>query len=306
MVRRTNGRGGFKGGNIPKGKHYVLDRFSQSDLRTWKKMSDGLEEYNIGLFHHLEGLRQLKQEDLCHALEQADPVPLNEELWVRILDYKYSMAPLSLVGSLLQGGRFNIGRDLNPSNFPAFPALYVAEEYEIAYKEKFGFYARKGNEFDGHEFALRNPNSFSAVRLEVNVFRLFDLTDSANLDDYVKIIRKFELPNELKKLAKELGVRPPWLITTTKQLHDDLMATNWRFWPAQFEVPANSQVFGRLLVEAGFEGVIYPSAKGQGNCAAIFPQCFGGSGSSVKLADDIPPGLRHSVLDDSTYSELIN
>ena len=269
-------------------------------------MSEGHEEYYVGIFHHLEASRQLNHDKLCEALRSANSVSIQGEFWTRILDYQYSLQPLSLIGSLMQGGRFNIGNDLDPSKFPVFPALYIAENYETAYSEVFGELLQSQGEFSGHELALRSPDSFSHVRLETNVSQLFDLTKPGNLDEFVQVIRKFELSKELKELAKKLGLPRPWLINKTKQLHEDVLAMNWRLWPTQFEIPANSQIFGRSLVEAGYEGVIYPSVKGQGNCAAIFPQCFEGLGSSITLADNAPPNLTHNVLDESTYSDLIS
>jgi RES domain-containing protein len=267
-------------------------------------MSEGQEAYNVGIFHHLEAARQLHKEQLVAALAGTKHVALKHVAWSRIQDYRYSMTPLSLVGSLMQGGRFNIGNDIDPSQFPAFPALYVAEDYETAYAEKFAMLPQRAPEFAGHELALRHPGSFTHVRLNIVVVNLFDLTKPRNLLPYVNIIKRFTLTRELKELARQLGIPPPWLIRTAKKLNGDLLTPNWRFWPAQFEVPANSQVFGRALNEAGFAGVLYPSVRGKGRCAAIFPQHFAGSASKIQLADDPPPGVHHSVLDEHTYREL--
>jgi len=229
---------------------------------------------------------------------------LKNVTWSRIQDYRYSMAPLSLVGSLVQGGRFNIGNDIDPSQFPGFPALYVAEDYETAYAEKFPMPRQHATEFAGHELALRSPGSFTHVRLNIDVVTLFDLTKPRTLQPYVSIIRKFTLTKELKDLAKLLGIPPPWLIRTTKKLYGDLQRPDWRFWPAQFGVPANSQIFGRALMEAGFAGVLYPSVRGKGHCGAIFPQRFAGSSSRIELVDDPPSGVQHSVMDENTYRDL--
>jgi hypothetical protein len=57
----------------------------------------------------------------------------------RIVDYRYSLDPLSTAGSVRNdGGRFNIGAALSPGAFTAFPALYVAEDYPTAFLERFG------------------------------------------------------------------------------------------------------------------------------------------------------------------------
>ena len=38
---------------------FLLDEFSQADLRRWKILSRAFDGYHIGLFYHLEGLRHL-------------------------------------------------------------------------------------------------------------------------------------------------------------------------------------------------------------------------------------------------------
>ena len=75
--------------------------------------------------------------------------------------------------------------------------------------------------------------------------------------------------------------------------------------PAQFEVPANSQVFGRMLIEAGFEGVLYPSSKGAGKCIALFPEVLVNSESYVELSDPTPAQLGHRRLDSTTCRALM-
>jgi RES domain-containing protein len=121
-------------------------------------MSEGQEAYNVGIFHHLEAARQLHKEQLVAALAGTKHVALKHVAWSRIQDYRYSMTPLSLVGSLMQGGRFNIGNDIDPSQFPAFPALYVAEDYETAYAEK----AEGAGKATGNSSALAHPHSKEA------------------------------------------------------------------------------------------------------------------------------------------------
>lgn len=306
MSRKTRKRSSHKRAPPNTKSSLLLDQFSQRDLRTWKRVSEGFEKYHIGVFYHLEGLRQLHQQEICNALLSSTAVTIESEAWIRIVDYQYSLEPLSLVGSILQGGRFNLGSDLNPSKFPVFPALYVAGDFETAYREKFGGDSQGSGQFSGHEFALRDPNSFTAVRLNVQVSNLFDLKAASSLKDFIKIIQKFDLPAELKDLARKLGISPPWLLSTPKNLCESFLAPDWRAWPTQFGIPSNPQVFGQILVDAGFDGVLYPSSKGTGACAAIFPQNFQGSDSCIQLMDESPAGIRYPVLDESTFDGLLH
>lgn len=281
-----------------------LDKFSDADLRIWQRQADDLERFHVQLFFHLEGERALRHKDLCDALRQSAPAKLDIDRWVRIIDYKYSLQPLSAAGSLIRGGRFNIGSDLDPGKYPIFPALYIAGDYETAYAEKFGQRPSATGPLAGHEFALRAPDSFTSVNVTGRLHNLFDLRNATNLRRFAAIIAKFDIPKELRDLAASAGIEGPLLITRAGQLKTVLLAHDWRRYPTQHEIPANPQVFGRLLVDAGFDGVVYPSTKGPKACIALFPTNFSGSESHVELADDPPRGATHTRLDQDTYEEI--
>lgn len=284
---------------------FLLDQFSESDLRTWKRKSQLLDSYHIGVYHHLEGLRQLHNDALCDALREAGATAHYPREWVRIIDYQYSLVPLSVEGSYLSGGRFNIGNNLDPSRFPPLPALYLADRLATAYSERFGRVPDRNSDLQGHELALRNPGSFTQVRISGHIPTLFDLRRRDNLNQFVKIIRKFDLPDELKRVARELSIRPPLIVNTNKRLQDSMLVSNWRAWPMQPGIPANPQIFGRLLVKAGFEGVIYPSSKTEGTCIAVFPQNFTPGDSYLEIADPSPTEVAIKRLDHETYSEVM-
>ena len=227
--------------------------------------------------------------------------------WTRIVEYRYSTESLSAAGSMEVGGRFNVGRDLDPRVFPPFPALYIAEDFETAYCEKFGAPSKSSGTaaFKGQEFALRHPGSFTSVELVGEVLQLFDLTATRSLGPFTKVISSFSISADLAALAKKLGIKPPWLATTPSVLRRTLLAPHWRGMPAQFEIPANSQVFGRLLIEAGFEGVLYPLSKGSGLCIAVVPESLAAGESYVELADESPAGVRVTRMDSETWRGLV-
>ncbi|OGT74744.1 MAG: hypothetical protein A2W76_11185 [Gammaproteobacteria bacterium RIFCSPLOWO2_12_47_11] len=197
---------------------FLLDKFSEADLHTWRTVAAGMEAYQVQLSYHLAGLRQLHNDEICGALRSIAGISQDLQEWCRIVDYQYSMDTLSARGSLIKGGRFNIGADLVRNSQPTFPALYCAENYKTAYMEKFGALEKDDNsEFSGHEFALRKLTSFTSVQLIGTVKNIFDLRRESNLKAFIKIIEKFELSKELKELAKMLGIRIP-LVTNTQQL----------------------------------------------------------------------------------------
>jgi hypothetical protein len=75
-------------------------------------------------------------------------------------------------------------------------------------------------------------------------------------------------------------------------------------YPSQYEIPANPQVFGRLLLDAGFDGVLYPSTKGPKSCIALFPDNFARSDSYLEVADEGPPSAGVLRLDSSTWQDI--
>jgi len=284
---------------------YLLDTFSQADIRQWKKASDLIEQYHVQLFYHLESLREINSEALQDALACSGTEHVAQSSWFRLVDFKYSAEFLSPKGSLIKGGKFNIGKDLNADKFPVFPALYIAEDYPTAYLEYFGAPRDTAvGGFNGHELALRDPGSFSAVRLFFELENLFDLTNLSNLNAFAQVISSFKAPKELQDIAKLIAASQPMLLSTSRELRDSFLCSNWRNYPAQFGIPSNSQIFGRLLNSFGFEGIIYPSTKGKGKCIAVFTQNLIASDSHIELVDEAPPDVTHTRLDAENCSEL--
>ena len=55
-----------------------------------------------------------------------------------MVTYQYSLEPLTCAGSLQAlGGRFNAGCELDANTMRPWPALYLAQNFETAYREKF-------------------------------------------------------------------------------------------------------------------------------------------------------------------------
>jgi hypothetical protein len=216
----------------PQNDPLLLDEFSQQDLRSWQRNSELLNEYRVRQFYELESLRELHKTELSQALKQVCPVAQTISGWARIVNYRYSLNPLSATGSLLHGGRFNVGGDLDSARFAPFPALYLAENYATAYAERFGAPPGGPGVLQPHELALRDSKSFLNVSLKGEVHGLFDLRQNKPLRAFANIIGKFQMSREQRDLAKVLGLKPPLLLTTTNQLRKSLLA-NWHDMPSQ-------------------------------------------------------------------------
>src|SRR5215469_13537750 len=133
-----------------------LERFSQASLHQWLAAKSYLDTLQRALYFELEPLRQRNESRLRDALLSQTLSSFEFDGWSRIVDYRYGLEPLSVAGSLKgEGGRFNIGGELSPAAFTAFPALYVAEDYETAFRERFaGPSSAKPGGLSAQEFAL--------------------------------------------------------------------------------------------------------------------------------------------------------
>ena len=144
-----------------------LDRFDEASIRQWNLRAAGLASIYSSLYFDLESSRQRDGQQLLDAIRRSAIQDFAINDWSRIVDYQYSLTPLSTAGSVLGvGGRFNIGGQIAPGTISPFTALYVAEDYDTAFKERFGSDPRSiHGGLSASELALRSPGSFSQVRL---------------------------------------------------------------------------------------------------------------------------------------------
>lgn len=281
-----------------------LERFSRASLHEWLRAADRLGRLQTALYFGLDAARQEQGQALIDALHAGARLGFEFKDWSRIVGYRYALEPVSVAGSVRgEGGRFNIGARLSPAAFTPFPALYLAEDHETAYRERFGQATdAKTTELTGSDLALRTPGSFTQVRLRGRLDLVLDVGDPAALKPFVDVIKQFELPKAVTRLSHQLRLRrPPGMVRTVAGLQRQLFQSNWRVLPMQFDLPANSQVFGRVASAAGLHGILYPSVRRDGKqCLALFPQNWRSTGCFVEVADPPPPGTRLVRLDATT------
>ena len=281
----------------------LLEQFSRASLSQWKAAGRNLTALNNALFFGLESQRAEIANALVDAVRLGVTGPFAFQDWARIVDWRYSTAPLSMAGSVRgDGGRFNIGSALNPAAYSPFPALYLAEDFETAYRERFGLMrASAVGGLSAEEITLRRLTSFTHVKLHGAVDSVIDIGNPEALKAIVAVIARFKMPINVLSTARALGLRPPTLIRTTAGLRRQLLHANWRMQPSQYDLPANSQIFGRLCVAAGVHGILYPSAKDSSKrCLALFPQNWRAADSFVEVADTPPAEAVETRLDGSS------
>lgn len=285
-----------------------LDRFSEASVNRWNSISADLDELNNVLQFNLEPERRRHRKDLVEALSREQSVSVDLKNWARIISFRYSGSPLSAAGSLSSyGGRFNPGFDLEPGTLDPFPALYLAENYETAYREK--FQRAVGDKVDGltpEELALGEGGSHSTVILTGQLNKIFDMTRPDHLHGLAVILGKIKMPQRAEVLKKRLKIPPKDLkmVSTSRQLFDVCTVQNWRVLPVQYGLPAHGHIIGEMIKAAGFEGILYSSTKAGGRCIALFPDQLA-PGSYVELLDAPPDFVQHPRLDLETAEHLV-
>ena len=296
---------GAAAGTPPNKGILELDRFDKESLDRWNELSADLDELQDILYFNLEPERRRNRPELLKALHETQAEPLQLQNWVRIVDYQWTLYPLSAAGSLTGiGGRFNAGTEIDSQTFSPWPSLYLASDHATAYREKFQIEA--GQMIEGlspEELALSPGKSHTTIVLNGKLSRVFPLT-AATLGPVARVLGKIKMPDRAERIKKKLKFAPNDLrmMTTGKQLHDAAAVHNWRVLPIQFGLPAPSQILSELIRAADFEAIAYQSSKSGGTCLAIFVDRLA-PGSFIELSGTSPSGAI-ARLDETTAEEL--
>lgn len=297
-------RGASAGTPLTKGI-LELDRFSEVSLERWRELSADLDELQDTLYFNLEPERRRRRPELLKALQETQAEPLALENWFRIVDYQWTLYPLSAAGSLTGiGGRFNAGTEIESLTLGPWPALYLASDHATAYREKFQIEASKLVEgLSPEELALTPSKSHTTVVLSGKLSRVFRLTP-ATLGPVARVLGKIKMPEKAERIKKKLKFMPNDLrmLTTGKQLHDVAAVHNWRVLPIQFGLAAPSQIMSELIRAADFEAIAYQSSKSGGTCLAVFVDRLA-PGSFIELSGNPPAGAT-ARLDETTAEAL--
>ncbi len=295
-------------GRFPQKKQipYLLDQFSSADIKRWESIKDLFLKYHWDFYSSLAFQRSKIADEINKSLLVASDKAFVFTQWQRIVRFKHSVEPLSVVGSLIDpGGRFNIG-DINPAQFPPFPAFYIASDKETALQEALCQKIDPKNSGNALNFALANPASITNVSISGRLDTIIDLNQPNKLQPFVDLIKNFTYPEHIKQISKMLRLKDvPVVIRTLPKLMEALLALNWREWPMQFDVPFASQIFGQLVMNAGIEGILYRSKFSNKDCLAIFPQNFDDTSNSlVQLDDPAPKETKVLKWDAKTWREF--
>ena len=292
----------------PDSTFILLDQFSIEDMKKWAAFKDQILKFHWDYYNDLAYQRSRIADEIKKSLLGTTQKTFKFSNWQRAVKYKYTLKPLSVAGSMVDpGGRFNMG-DFNPSQFPPFPALYLAGDKDTGLQELLSQkipLEDKNSKLDPLDFALTNRSSITIVSVSGALNSIINLREPKKLQSFMELIKDFEMPDSLKETAKKIGLPEPDLIRTVPKLIDCLLAPNWREWPMQFDVPFSSQIFGQMVAEAGIEGILFPSKFTDADCLAVFPQNFDSlSGSFIELDGEVSSGVNIRRLEAKTWSEI--
>ena len=243
----------------------VLDRFSTKDLETWLARSRNLDELHQRLYFATEPERISRKTELLEALN-VKPIGVTFNNWFRVVEHRWANDPLGATGSLKSyGGRFNIGQDIEHAIGRPFPAIYLGDSFETAWREYHQLPAKSGALAGLTIEELSLSGSMTSVRTEGHLERVLDVTDPYAIAPVCRILAKIRMPSGIPDLLRKL--RAPknaiQMVRTAANLQRAITA-NWRDWPVQFGLPSPSQQFAELVLAAGYEGIRYKSSKSSG------------------------------------------
>jgi len=233
-------------------------------------------------------------------------VSYSNKNWVRIVSWKYSNDPLSIKGSCLNvpGGRFNYG-DIASEHDP-FGALYIAEDFDTAHKEKYGALKSRRKGLTEDELTLAKGTASVSLPINFSVSRVIDLTNPQLLVSFFKEVKKIELPKDIISKAKADNIELSYKARNLKTYLALLLDVNWRRIPMAYNIPGWPQVFGKLAILSGARAILYPSTKDGKNCLAIFPENFENSDSVLEIDRKVAPSnsnVENLVLDKNNYTQ---
>lgn len=282
-----------------------LDRFSERSIRQWLELSKDLDELEAVLYFALVPERRRVKTALIAALHQADCPPFEFDQWYRTVTFQYSHSPLSCAGSMLGiGGRFSAGADLDENTLAPWPTLYIAQDHETAFREKYQLPSTAKLEgLSPEELALQPVGSHSSLRVRGRLHRVFDMTRPERLAPMAKILAEIKMPQRAQALKKKLKASGTRMINSPGDLWRAVLEYNWRQLPVQFGLPSQSQIFAQLVRDAGYEAILYPSTKSEGLCLAVFADKLQDA-SYVELQDPSPAYVEQPRLDSTTAIHL--
>lgn len=289
-----------------------LDFLEESTLKGCQKRGRDLLSCYWQSYSDLVQQRSQIFQDLLTSLRgSVKKYPI--EKYSRIVNNKYSLDPLSTIGSVLKpyGNRFNIGGIEDTGKFQPFNALYIAQDDDAAHAEYFNVDAispELGKVLSPEEVSLNKKSNYSHYVVSGMLEEVVEIANAKPFEQFLSTINKINYSHSTTNLFKLHGLTPEVTIKSFRQLKSALLEPKWQIYPALYEIPSTSQIFGQLVFQAGIQGIVYPSTKYPGKkCIVIYPENFKDNDSVVYLDSiaTLNPHITKTKIDKDTFRLFI-
>ena len=166
--------------------------FLENKLIVLEKMDSDARLFWADFQKYLADEREKVLNEIADALMSNIQIDYEDSNFSRIVGSKFSTMPLSSKGSYLtpSGGRVNTGQSISYHSY--FPALYIANDFETAYVEKFSF---PSSDSIGLDLALRKPDSFTHQRVKFKLEKVIDLNNDDAINAFYEVVKDIKMPN---------------------------------------------------------------------------------------------------------------
>lgn len=207
----------------------------------------------------------------------------------RIVEGLYGHDPLCTIGSIKSaGGRFNFGQI--SSSIISFQSLYLAENYQTAFCEKY-LYREDEKLADGlipTDLHFEEPSTNVHCKVDVYLQNFLDLRVKGTLENFLSVISKIEPTEELQVRAFKLKMGRLSTTKTEEKLLKNIFESNYKQWGTWFDQPSNSQWIGHYAKLAGLQAIAFPSCRNTaGYNLAIFTENFDNSDAVIEITDQV-------------------
>lgn len=264
-------------------KKVAPQNYLENKLIRLEKMDNDARQLWADFQNYLADEREKRLDEITDALLANAEPNFEGKFYSRIVGSKFSLSPLSSKGSYLMppGGRFNIGQSISYHSY--FSALYIANDYETAFYEKFNVETNDSKEFSS---SLRSPDSFTHHRINFKLDKIIDLTNNKAINAFYEVVKNIKMPKIYADQAKRLKLKMD-VVPSSSQLRETIFDPRYQQWDFWIDQPSPSQWFAHYVRYAGIQGIRYPSLrKANGENIAIFLDTFEDTDSFVELSDE--------------------
>ncbi len=228
-------------------------------------------------------------DDITDSLFSSKSGALEIKKLSRIVEASYGHDPLCTVGSIkAAGGRFNFGQI--SSSIMSFHALYLAENYQTAFSEKYLYRddEKLSENLNPTDLHFEEPGTNVHFKVDIQIESFLDLRQKGVLSNFLEVISKIQPTVELQAKAFKLKMGKLTIANTEDKLLKNILEPNYKQWGTWLDQPSNSQWLGHYAKLAGIQAIAYPSCRNSsGYNLAIFTENFENTDATIEITGEV-------------------